>query len=475
MKKFLISFLAFATAAVAAEDAKPKEIRAARSVHLGYPAPDATLFYNELIVEESVNGSYFMACGWNTGYFGVQQLGSPANKVVIFSVWDPTKGDNPNAVKAEDRVELLYEGDGVRIKRFGGEGTGGQCMAPFAWRVGETNRFVLRADVQDQKTAYTAWVWRNDRAAWWKLATFRTQTKGSPLKGFHSFVEDFRRDKKSAGDRRRARFGNGWVQSVAGEWTPLTKARFTGSSAEWEAKDTIDAGLADGGFYLATGGETKTSTPLRSIIELPQAQRNPPKLDLNEPRITVDTSEVPELAEWGLKAGKLCEEWHPRISALLASEGFTPPSAVRIVFKKDMKGVAATSGAKISVAADFVKGHTNDFGMIIHELTHVVQSYPPSRAGWLVEGIADYIRLFHFEPNAPRPRINPDKASYRDAYKTAAMFLAWAQERHDKELVKKLNQSLREKKYRDELFKEFTGKTLDELWNEFTESLRKKA
>ena len=465
------AFLLSGFAALAADS--PKPARAARSVHLGYPAPDAVMFYNEMVVEESVNGSYFMAAGWNTGYFGVQQLGSPTNKVVIFSVWDPTKGDNPNAVKVEDRVELLHEGEGVRIRRFGGEGTGGQCMAPFAWKAGETNRFLMRGEVQGDKTAYTAWVWRADRGDWWKLATFRTQTKGLPLRGLYSFVEDFRRDTKSANDRRRARFGNGWVQTVAGEWAPLTKARFTASSAEWEAKETIDAGIAEGRFYLATGGETKTTTSLRSTIELPPAQRSPPKLDLFEPRITVDTSETPDLDEWGKQARALCDKWYPKITELLPTDGFKPSTNVSLVFKKDMKGVAGTSRASIAISADYVRSHTNDFGMVIHELTHVVQAYPPNRAGWLVEGIADYIRLFHFEPDAPRPRINPDKASYRDAYKTTAIFLDWAQKQHDKELVKKLNAALREGRYRDELFKDCTGKTVDELWKEFTDTLRK--
>ena len=261
----------------------PKPPRAARSVHLGYPAPKAVLFYNEMVVGESVNGSYFMAAGWNTGYFGVQQLGSPTNKVVLFSVWDPTKGDNANAVKLEDRVELLHEGEGVRIRRFGGEGTGGQCMAPFAWKIGETNRFLVRGEVQDQKTAYTAWVWRNDKKDWLKLATFRTRTGGLPLSGLYSFVEDFRRDTKSATERRRARFGNGWVQNVAGEWIALSKAQFTASSAEWEAKETIDAGRADDWFFLATGGETKTTTALRSTLALPDSPlRTKPVLNLGE-------------------------------------------------------------------------------------------------------------------------------------------------------------------------------------------------
>src|SRR5438105_1510307 len=66
--------------------------RAARSVHLGFPGPEAELFYNEMIIDKSVDGSYFMAAGWDTGYFGLQQLESATNKVILFSVWDSTHG-----------------------------------------------------------------------------------------------------------------------------------------------------------------------------------------------------------------------------------------------------------------------------------------------------------------------------------------------------------------------------------------------
>jgi uncharacterized protein DUF3472 len=244
-------------------------VRAARSVHLSYPAPDAFLFYNEVMVENSVNGSYFMACGWNTGYFGIQQLSGPNDKVVLFSVWDPTKGDDPNAVKQGERVEVLYQADDVRIKRFGGEGTGGQCLWKFDWQVGDTNRFVVEARVEGQKTAYTAWF----RAAgsWKKLATFRTRTSGQTLRGYYSFIEDFRRDGKSVQEVRRARFGNGWVKTVQGGWVGLGKARFTASGAEWESKENIDAGIEGGCFYLATGGSIKMSRQLQSLIDLPNS------------------------------------------------------------------------------------------------------------------------------------------------------------------------------------------------------------
>ncbi len=191
-------------------------------------------------------------------------------------------------------------------------------------------------------------------------------------------------------------------------------------------------------------------------------------------KIVVEVHETPELTDWAKRAGQLCAEWYPKIAVLLASEGFTPPDKVTLRFRADMKGIAAASGNAINFAAGYVRGQTNDWGMVVHELTHVVQSYPPGGPGWLVEGIADYIRLSHFEPNGRRPRINPDKASYRDAYKTTAIFLEWVEKQHDAKLVSKLNTALRQRKYSPELFKEATGKTVDELWADFTAELRTK-
>ena len=266
--------------------------RAARSVHLGYRAPEGDLIYNELIVDESVNGSYFMVCGWNTGYFGIQQLGSPTNKVAIFSVWDPGKSDDPRAVQPEERVEVLFEGEGTRIRRFGGEGTGGQCMTPFAWHVGETNRFALAAEVQNDKTAYTAWLFTPATNGWRRLATFRTRTGGHWLSGYYSFVEDFRRDGRSANEARRARFGHGWVHTRTNGWQSLERARFTASSATWEAKETIDAGTDRSWFYLATGGGTKRSRDLGTTIDLPTASTTRPSLPFFDARLE-KTSDAP--------------------------------------------------------------------------------------------------------------------------------------------------------------------------------------
>lgn len=55
---------------------------AARSVHLAYERHDSVdLFYNQVKVERTTPGSYFMVCGWSCGYFGIQHLTSNDQKV----------------------------------------------------------------------------------------------------------------------------------------------------------------------------------------------------------------------------------------------------------------------------------------------------------------------------------------------------------------------------------------------------------
>jgi len=115
------------------------------------------VFYNELTVKRSVPGSYFMACGFSRGYFGIQEL-SNSKKVVIFSVWDPTKRDDPGAVAKKHRVEVLCKADDVIARRFGDEGTGERSCFNYDWKIGETCRFLVKATVTERKTAYAAYL-----------------------------------------------------------------------------------------------------------------------------------------------------------------------------------------------------------------------------------------------------------------------------------------------------------------------------
>ena len=86
------------------------------------------------------------------------------------------------------------------------------------------------------------------------------------LKGDYSFVEDFKRDKVSTTHTRRARFGNGWIETAEGQWQPITRAKFT---ADANPVTNINAGPDKDCFFLSTGGDIKNDAiPLGSFMEL---------------------------------------------------------------------------------------------------------------------------------------------------------------------------------------------------------------
>jgi hypothetical protein len=237
---------------------------ACRSVHLAYPAGEGTAFYNEVIVDRSAVGTYFMVCGWDKGYFGLQELGN-GRKLLLFSVWDSQQND-PKAVAEDQRTKLVHKDEKVRIGRFGGEGTGGQSFFDYDWKVRETYRFMVTSKIDGQRTEYASYFFVPEEKAWKHLVTFSTITGGKNLRGYYSFVEDFKRDRVSTTKDRRARFGNAWIKPVDGDWTAVTRARFTADS---NPVTNINAGTADDRFFLATGGETENSdTKLREFIDL---------------------------------------------------------------------------------------------------------------------------------------------------------------------------------------------------------------
>jgi hypothetical protein len=267
----VLSLLGFTGTHVVADESLAD--KACRSVHLGYRAPAGNVFYNEVVVEKSAPGTYFCTNGFNHGYFGIQQI-DEKRRLVIFSVWDPGKQDDPKSVEESQRVKLLYNDPKVRVKRFGGEGTGGQSFYDLDWEEGKTYRLVVTSERQGDRTAYTGWLYLDGDKKWLKLVTFSTLTKDDKLGGYYSFVEDFRRNKISATQARVAQFGNGWVRDMDGKWHSLNQARFTGDS---NPATNIDAGLKGPLYFLATGGETKNATTkLKDTIELPAGERTPP-------------------------------------------------------------------------------------------------------------------------------------------------------------------------------------------------------
>jgi hypothetical protein len=203
-------------------------------------------------------------------------------------------------------------------------------------------------------------------------------------------------------------------------------------------------------------------------------------------QITLDASETPDLTNWTDQVlAPVVAEWYPKLIRMLPSEGFEAPRQVRIVFKKNMQGVAATSGTVVNCAGRWFRQNLKSeaVGSIVHELVHVTQQYGRARRtnpsatrapGWLTEGIADYIRWYLYEPQtrgAEISRNNVARARYDASYRVSANFLNWVVTHKDKDLLAPLNAAIREGKYTEDLWKQRTGRTLQELGDEWKKSL----
>lgn len=247
--------------------------KACRSVHLRFRAGQGSAFVNAVTVERSAPGTYFCVGGFKHGYLGIQELGD-RKKVAIFSVWDSNRENDPNAVPVERRVKLIDQGEGVRIGRFGNEGTGGQSFLDLDWKDGERYTFLITARPDGERTTYSAYVSPPGATKWQLIAAFSTITGGDWLSGYYAFVEDFRRNRVSATQERIARFGPAWVKLTEDQrWHQVDSATFTGDS---NPSTAIDAGVREGAFFLATGGATRNEhTPLKERILLPDAAADP--------------------------------------------------------------------------------------------------------------------------------------------------------------------------------------------------------
>jgi hypothetical protein len=197
--------------------------------------------------------------------------------------------------------------------------------------------------------------------------------------------------------------------------------------------------------------------------------------------IVIDYSEMPELKDWvETRLRPALEKWYPIIVDTLPSEAYTAPDHFTVTFRKNKRGVADTGGTHINCAGPWFKANLEGeaVGAVVHEMVHVVQQYGRARRGhsnpgWLVEGVADYIRWFKFEPVALRPRPNPARAKYTDSYRVTAAFLEYVAATKDHEIVVKLNAAMRESRYTPQLWEDYTGKTVDQLWDDYIAYLRK--
>ncbi len=197
--------------------------------------------------------------------------------------------------------------------------------------------------------------------------------------------------------------------------------------------------------------------------------------------ITIATDQAPRLKEWAeQKLAPALAKWYPQIVALLPSEGYTAPDHFKITLKP-INGVAFTSGRNVVANSAWLEKEIDGeaIGSLVHEAVHVVQQFHSSRnPGWLVEGSADYFRWFKYEPQSHgadivwmRKHGGKFSPHYDDGYRVTANFLDWVSTKYDKDIVSQMNAAMRDDKYEDGLWKQYTGKTVSELGEEWRKDL----
>ncbi|MDR3459309.1 MAG: basic secretory protein-like protein [Verrucomicrobiae bacterium] len=196
--------------------------------------------------------------------------------------------------------------------------------------------------------------------------------------------------------------------------------------------------------------------------------------------IAINTELAPGLKEWAeSKLVPALVEWYPKITELLASDGYTAPDHFQITLKP-MDGVAYTSGRNVVANSEWLKTELDGqaVGSLIHEAVHVVQHFDGENPGWLVEGSADYIRWFKYEPQSHGAdlvwlRKHGGKLSpkYNAGYRLTANFLNWVSEKYDQDIVSQMNAAMRENKYDAGLWKKYTGKTETALGDEWKQEV----
>ncbi len=202
-------------------------------------------------------------------------------------------------------------------------------------------------------------------------------------------------------------------------------------------------------------------------------------------RFSLDVSQAPDLEPWTREQlVPVIQTWYPKIIALLPTEGFDPPKQFSIVFHADMEGVAHVQGTRMSCAVNWFRRNLEGEakGAVVHELVHIVQQYGQARRnnrraastpGWVVEGVADYVRWFLYEPESGGANIsrrNLARARYDGNYRITANFLDWVVREVQPEMVAILNTAARRGQYSTDLWIEHTGTSLEQLdarWKEY--------
>lgn len=154
-----------------------------------------------------------------------------------------------------------------------------------------------------------------------------------------------------------------------------------------------------------------------------------------------------------------------------------------------MEGVAHTFGTNTHKEIHFSLDHIEKsakrarneiMGVLVHEVVHCYQYNACATCpGGLIEGIAgesrrlwlatsiddistDFVRL-HEGLAPPHWKATPGD-TWDAGYERTAFFLDWIEKRYGTGTIRELNACMKDMVYRETLFKDLTGRTVQKLW-----------
>ena len=236
---------------------------------------------------------------------------------------------------------------------------------------------------------------------------------------------------------------------------------------------TAENDLAD--YTIKTCADKEdTSTPAEQAPadEAPE-EANPEESAQSENDICqTDTTEAPDLEDHATQMKEICQKEMPRIEQLLSTAHREPPFTIQYTegtttTADGQKAPADAQAGKglIRIQPSYVRKVPGDVGLMVHELTHLTQAYT-SGAGWITEGIADYIRYtLGYAYSSSDWGCRPG-SHYTDGYGCAATLIRYVEREYTSTIVKDLHNAGLANQTMESVFREKTGKDAATLYGE---------
>lgn len=198
------------------------------------------------------------------------------------------------------------------------------------------------------------------------------------------------------------------------------------------------------------------------------------KPEAEEYQIEIDFSADETLAPTVEKLREVFQEGYPKLVKRFQNPNRPAQKVVPLVFQKGLPHPAHASRGKLVFSVEWFQKRPDDLGVMTHELTHIVQSYPGGNPGWLVEGVADYARHLYgpkADPWKIPAKLVAGRHNYKQGYGVTARFLVWLEERKPG-IVDELHRRMQGRTFKMEAFEELAGKNVDALWDECVASFQ---